>query len=177
MVDKEDLDLKFDENGNVKLTDPEKTMEQIRKILLDQFDSYIGQTIQSEETNKETLKKSIASVLDQSGLVESHHPISVKTRWQNMGWKGRLEWRLMKAFFPNRVREMQQIVNIHNSLVCVIIVQNELAKEAGLESELPPYETRDYPNWCHPNPKSVYDIATTTKLYQPIEYITMNIKV
>lgn len=181
MNNKEDFDLNFDENGNIKLTDSEAAMEKIRQDLLGHFRSYVGQPIKSEGAIKETfrkaLKKSIDSVLDQLGLVKSHHPISVKTRWENMGWRARLEWRFMKIFFPNRVREMQAVVNSHNYLVHAIMALNELTEEAGLELESPPYETRDYPNWCHPNPRSVFDMETQIQLIQPIEYVTVDLVV
>jgi hypothetical protein len=156
-------------------SDHEKTVEQIKQSLLNSLNScVIGKP---SDITEENVKKSIMSVLDQSGLVEIVPPVSVKTRWENMGWKGRLQWRFMKTLFSDRVKEMQNIINIHNSLVYAIIVQNELMEEAGLDFEPPPYDTRDYPNWCHPDPKTVFDVETQIRLNNSIEYVTVDIKV
>jgi len=171
---KKDNDLKLDKDGNLQLLDVEQSVNYIREQILQGFSSTIGS--KTSEVDKEALSNMLNETISSLPQVESSDTVSVKMRWESMGWKGRLEWRFMKAFFPFKVRTVQKIIEHHNSLVYAYrdLLEKNPELEGYSEHDL---NTMDYPNWCHPNPKQVMDVVANIKLCSPIEYIKVDLNI
>jgi hypothetical protein len=171
---KKDNDIKLDKDGNLQPMNVEESMNYIREELLKSTDSIVGKRV--GEVDKGMIGNLVNETISLMPQVESSDTVSAKMRWESMGWKGRLEWRLMKTFFPNKVRTVQKIIENHNSLVYSYLDLFDKNPELEGYSEYG-LNIIDYPNWCHPNPKTVVDVVSNIKLHSPVEFIKMGLEI
>lgn len=140
--------------------------KEVRKHIIEGLKNYKGDLITTEH-----VRDAIAKIGESTAKVPFYSQIKCEILWKTMGWKGRLEWWFMKTFFSKEVKEMVHLVDKCNS---VMWKYNAMLGERNSSLDIPISYT-NYPNWCHPNPKSV--VTTSMVLNRPINYATINFTV